>query len=49
MDIQNNDMNTGTDQQTPQNTPTESQQNSQGAEAQGNQNQQPPSANSREA
>lgn len=46
MDIQNNDMNTGTDQQTPQNTPTESQQNSQGAEAQGNQNQQTPQGES---
>lgn len=42
MDIQNNDMNTGTDQQTPQNTPTDNQQNPQGAEAQGNQNQQTP-------
>ena len=40
MDIQNNDMNTGTDQQTPQNTPADNQQNQQGAEAQGNQNQQ---------
>ena len=40
MDIQNNDMNTGTDQQTPQNTPVDNQQNTQGAEAQGNQNQQ---------
>jgi hypothetical protein len=46
MDIQNNDMNTGTDQQTPQNTPTESQQNPQGAEAQGNQNQQTPQGES---
>lgn len=46
MDIQNNDMNTGTDQQTPQNTPTESQQNSQGEEAQGNQNQQTPQGES---
>lgn len=42
MDIQNNDMNTGTDQQTPQNTPTDNQQTPQGAEAQGNQNQQTP-------
>ena len=40
MDIQNNDMNTGTEQQTPQNTPVDNQQNTQGAEAQGNQNQQ---------
>lgn len=40
MDTQNNDMNTGTDQQTPQNTPTDNQQSPQGAEAQGNQNQQ---------
>lgn len=40
MDTQNNDMNTGTDQQTPQNTPVDNQQNPQGAEAQGNQNQQ---------
>lgn len=46
MDTQNNDMNTGTDQQTPQNTPTESQQNPQGAEAQGNQNQQTPQGES---
>lgn len=46
MDIQNNDMNTGTDQQTPQSTPTESQQNPQGAEAQGNQNQQTPQGES---
>lgn len=37
MDTQNNNMNTGTDQQTPQNTPTDNQQNSQGAGAQGNQ------------
>lgn len=42
MDTQNNDMNTGTDQQTPQNPPADSQQNPQGAEAQGNQNQQTP-------
>lgn len=42
MDTQNNDMNAGTDQQTPQNTPTDNQQNPQGAEAQGNQNQQTP-------
>lgn len=42
MDIQNNDMNTGTDQQTPQNRPVDNQQNPQGAEAQGNQNQQTP-------
>lgn len=42
MDIQNNDMNTGTDQQTPQNTPTDNQQTTQGTEAQGNQNQQTP-------
>lgn len=46
MDTQNNNMNTGTDQQTPQNTPTESQQNPQGAEAQGNQNQQTPQGES---
>lgn len=46
MDIQNNDMNTETDQQTPQSTPTESQQNPQGAEAQGNQNQQTPQGES---
>lgn len=46
MDIQNNDMNTGTDQQTPQNTPTDNQQNPQGAEAQGNQNQQTPQGES---
>lgn len=45
MDTQNNDMNTGTDQQTPQNTPTDNQQNPQGAEAQGNQNQQTPQDN----
>lgn len=42
MDTQNNDMNTGTDQQTPQNTPVDNQQNPQGAGAQGNQNQQTP-------
>lgn len=42
MDTQNNDMNTGIDQQTPQNTPADSQQNPRGAEAQGNQNQQTP-------
>lgn len=46
MDIQNNDMNTGTDQQTPQNTPTDNQQTPQGAEAQGNQNQQTPQGES---
>lgn len=46
MDTQNNDMNTGTDQQTPQNTPTDNQQNPQGAEAQGNQNQQTPQGKS---
>lgn len=46
MDTQNNNMNTGTDQQTPQNTPAESQQNPQGAEAQGNQNQQTPQGES---
>lgn len=46
MDIQNNDMNTGTDQHTPQNTLTESQQNPQGAEARGNQNQQTPQGES---
>lgn len=46
MDIQNNDMNTGTDQQTPQNTLTDNQQNPQGAEAQGNQNQQTPQGES---
>lgn len=46
MDIQNNDMNTGTDQQTPQNTPTDNQQNPQGAGAQGNQNQQTPQGES---
>ena len=45
MDTQNNDMNTGTNQQTPQNTPTDNQQNPQGAEAQGNQNQQTPQDN----
>lgn len=45
MDTQNNNMNTGTDQQTPQNTPTDNQQNPQGAEAQGNQNQQTPQGN----
>lgn len=45
MDTQNNDMNTGTDQQTPQNTPTDNQQNQQGAGAQGNQNQQTPQDN----
>ena len=45
MDTQNNNMNNGTDQQTPQNTPTDNQQNSQGAEAQGNQNQQTPQDN----
>lgn len=37
MDTQNNDMNTGTDQQTPQNTLADNQHNPQGAEAQGNQ------------
>lgn len=42
MDIQNNDMNTGTDQQTPQNTQADNQQTPQGTEAQGNQNQQTP-------
>lgn len=42
MDAQNNDMNTGIDQQTPQSTPADGQQNPQGAEAQGNQNQQTP-------
>lgn len=42
MDNQNNDMNPGTNQQTPQNTPADNQQNPQGAEAQGNQNQQTP-------
>ena len=42
MDTQNNDMNTGTDQQTPQNTLTDNQQNQQGTGAQGNQNQQTP-------
>lgn len=46
MDTQNNDMNTGTDQQTPQNTPTDNQQNPQGAGAQGNQNQQTPQGES---
>lgn len=46
MDTQNNDMNTGTDQQTPQNTPTDNQQSPQGAEAQGNQNQQTPQGES---
>ena len=46
MDTQNNDMNTGTDQQTPQNTPADNQQNPQGAEAQGNQNQQTPQGES---
>lgn len=46
MDIHNNDMNTGTDQQTPQNTPTDNQQTPQGAEAQGNQNQQTPQGES---
>jgi hypothetical protein len=46
MDTQNNDMNTGTDQQTPQNTPTDNQQTPQGAEAQGNQNQQTPQGES---
>ena len=46
MDTQNNDMNTGTDQQTPQNTPAESQQNPRGTEAQGNQNQQTPQGES---
>lgn len=46
MDIQNNDMNTGTDQQTPQNTPTDNQQTPQGTEAQGNQNQQTPQGES---
>ena len=45
MDTQNNDMNTGTDQQTPQNTPADNQQNPQGAGAQGNQNQQTPQDN----
>lgn len=47
MDIQNNDMNTGTDQQTPQNTPTDNQQTPQGVEAQGNQNQQTPQGESK--
>ena len=37
MDTQNNDMNSGTNQQTPQNTPADNQQNPQGAGAQGNQ------------
>lgn len=46
MDTQNNNMNTGTDQQTPQNTPTDNQQSPQGAEAQGNQNQQTPQGKS---
>lgn len=46
MDTQNNNMNTETDQQTPQNTPTDNQQNPQGAEAQGNQNQQTPQGES---
>lgn len=46
MDTQNNDMNTGTDQQTPQNTLTDNQQNPQGTEAQGNQNQQTPQGGS---
>lgn len=46
MDTQNNDMNTGIDQQTPQNKPTDNQQNPQGAEAQGNQNQQTPQGES---
>lgn len=46
MDTQNNDMNTGTDQQTPQNTLTDNQQNPQGTEAQGNQNQQTPQGES---
>lgn len=46
MDTQNNNMNTGTDQQTPQNTPTDNQQNPQSAEAQGNQNQQTPQGES---
>lgn len=46
MDIQNNNMNTGTNQQTPQNTPTDNQQTPQGAEAQGNQNQQTPQGES---
>ena len=46
MDTQNNDMNTGTDQQTPQNTPVDNQQNPQGAGAQGNQNQQTPQGES---
>lgn len=45
MDTQNNDMNTGTDQQTPQNTPADNQQTPQGAPAQGNQNQQTPQDN----
>ena len=45
MDTQNNDMNTGIDQQTPQNTPADNQQNPQGAPAQGNQNQQTPQDN----
>lgn len=46
MDTQNNDMNTGIDQQTPQNTLTDNQHNPQGADAQGNQNQQTPQGES---
>lgn len=46
MDTQNNDMNTGIDQQTPQGTPADNQQTPQGAEAQGNQNQQTPQGES---
>lgn len=46
MDTQNNDMNTGIDQQTPQNTLTDNQQTPQGAKAQGNQNRQTPQGGS---
>lgn len=46
MDTQNNGMNTGTNQQTPQNTLTGNQQTPQGAKAQGNQNQQTPQGES---
>ena len=46
MDTQNNVMNTGINQQTPQNTPIDNQQNPQGTEAKGNQNQQTPQGES---